>query len=282
MFFTGDQPLHDRHTLRLFFSGRDKKTSSPMSRSSSGFDSSHLPSPEYPTHPPTLTSTSDNKTRLSFILPSLRQPKSSLSLLSPDKGQVPSKTIPRSKSCLELQGVPAAGQVRRSFSLTVVHNKQKRRLIRPEDWTLAPSVKVEERPPGRVDPQKACPVTSPSPQASGTSHHAERSTFSRDAAETTATRSNLPPPPAVPAATSNLPLLTASLPAPSQEPSLPQTACLCLTSHMSAEGTRRLSLSANLEARKLKKARKKINAVKVGSLVEEKSSCAVMEPLCDN
>lgn len=246
-----------------------------MSRSSSGFESSHLPSPECPAHPPTLTSTSDSKTCLPVILPSLRPPKSSLSLLSPDKGQVPSKTIPRSKSCLEQQRVPAAGQVRRSFSLTTIHNKQKRQLIRPKDWNLAPSVKAKESPQGGADPQKACPVSS------ATSRHAECGTFSRDTTETTA-RPRLQPPPAVPTATSNLPLLTASLPAPSQEPSLTQTACLGHTNHVSAEGTRSLSLSANFEARKLKKARKKINAITVGSLVEEKLSCTVLEPLCDD
>lgn len=275
MLFTGDQHLHDWHTLRLFISGRDKKTSSPTSRSSSGFESSHLPSPECPTHPPTLTSTSDSKTCQPFILPSPRLPKSSLSLLSPDKGQVPSKTIPRSKSCLELQRVPAAGQVRRSFSLTIIHNKQERRLIRPKDWNLAPSVKGKESPQGTADPQTSCPVTS------ATSHRAECSTFSRDGAETTA-RPRLQPPPTVPTTTANLPLLTASLPATSQERSLTETACVCYTDHMSAEGTRSLSLSANFEARKLKKARKKVNAVTVGSLVEETPRCTVLEPLCDD
>lgn len=245
-----------------------------MSRSSSGFESSHLPSREHPT----LTSTSDSKTCLPVSLASLSPPKSSLSLLSPDKGQVPSNTIPRSKSCLELQSVPAPGRVRRSFSLTILHNKQKRQLILPKDGNLAPSVKAKATPQGSADPQKAFSVTSPSSQPSATSHRAECSTFSGDTAETTA-RPCLPPPPT----TANVhPLLTASSPAPSQEPSLTQTACLCYTSHMSAEGTRSLSLSANLEARKLKKARRKVNAATVGSLLEEQSSCTVLEPLCDD
>lgn len=278
MLVTTDRHLHDRHTLHLFISGRDKKTSSSMSRSSSGFESSHLPSPEYPTHPQTLTSTSSSKTCLPSILPSLRPPKNSLSLLSPAKGHGPSGAIARSQSCMELRSNPASGLVRRSFSLTLLHKKQKRQCVDPKNRNLTPSVKTKESTQDTVNPPKDCQVVSPSSQASITSHNVECSTCIRDTVNVfppeqaeTKQSTHLQLPPTVPIERSNHPLLTASFPTPRREPLLTQTACLYHTNHMLSADTSSPSLSANFEAHQLKmKRNKKTNSVNIGSLVEEK------------
>ncbi|XP_030299781.1 SAM and SH3 domain-containing protein 1 isoform X3 [Sparus aurata] len=142
--------------------GRDKKTSSSMSRSSSGFESSHLPSPDLPAHPLTLTSTSSSKTPpacLPCISPSLRPPKSSLTLPSPAKGRDPGGAIVRSQSCTELRRNRGAVLLRRSFSLTVLHKEQKRRLIHPQNWNLTPHMKTEESTQDTVilrNPARSC------------------------------------------------------------------------------------------------------------------------------
>lgn len=279
---TTDQHLHDLHTLHLFISGRDKKTSSSISRSSSGFESSHLPSPEYPALP--LTSTSSSKTSLQSkpgclpcILPSLRPSKNSLSLLSPAKGHLPSGAIARSQSCMELRRNPAPGLLRRSFSLSALHKEQKGKLINPKKWNLTPSVSSEESTQHTVNPQKHREVMSPPSQSPSTSYNAVCITLNKDTspkqAETTQS-THLQLPPTVPAGRSNHPLITPSLPNPHREPLLTETACTHdYTNHMSSELNRSHSISANSEARRLKMKRNKktsINPVNLGSLIEER------------
>ncbi|XP_044023598.1 SAM and SH3 domain-containing protein 1 isoform X2 [Siniperca chuatsi] len=267
--------------------GRDKKTSSSMSRSSSGFESSHLPSPEYPALPQKMTSTSSSKTSfqskptcLPCILPLIRPPKNSLSLLSPAKGHLPGTAIARSQSCMELRRNPAPGLLMRSFSLTVLHKGQKRKLINPKNWNLTRNVKTEESTQHSVNPHKPCEVWSPSSQSSTTSYNAVHSTFNIDTtnvfaseqAETTQS-THLQLPPTVPAERSNHPLTISSLPNPHQEPLLTETACVYnYTNHIS-EDKRSCSVSANSEARRLKMKRNKtasINSVTLGSLIEER------------
>ncbi|XP_041809885.1 SAM and SH3 domain-containing protein 1-like isoform X2 [Chelmon rostratus] len=267
--------------------GRDKKTSSPMSRSSSGFESSHLPSPEYPDLPKTLTSTSTSQTSLRSkpaclpsVLPSLRPPQSSLTLLSPAKGHAPCGAIARGQSCMELRRNPGPGLLRRSFSLTILHKEQKRRPIKPENWNLTPSIKTTARTQNTVNPQNHCEVVSLSPQSSATSYNAACSTLNSDTvnvsiqAETTQSTHHLQLPPTVPAERSNYPLITPSSPNPRREPLSTETACLYnCTNHMLSEDTTSRSLSANSEARRLKMKRKKktpTNSVNLGSLVEER------------
>ncbi|XP_070834990.1 SAM and SH3 domain-containing protein 1 isoform X1 [Chaetodon trifascialis] len=266
--------------------GRDKKTSSSMSRSSSGFESSHLPSPEYPDLPKTLTSTSSIKTSLPSkpacqpsISPPLRPRKSSLTPLSPAKGHAPRGAIARSHSCMELRRNPAPELLRRSSSLTVLHREQKRRPIKPKKQNLTPSIKTEETAQSRVNPQKHCEAVSPSSQSSDTSRKAACSTFSRDTvnvskqAETTQSTRLLQPPPTGPAERPNYPLITPS-PSPRQEPLSTETACLySYTNHMQSEDTASRSLSATSVARRLKMRGKKktsTNAVNLGPLNEER------------
>ncbi|XP_051252378.1 LOW QUALITY PROTEIN: SAM and SH3 domain-containing protein 1 [Dicentrarchus labrax] len=267
--------------------GRDKKTSSCLSRSSSGFESSYLPSPEYPALPQTLTSTSSSKTSLQSkqanlpcVLPLLRSPKNSLTLPSPAKGHVPSGAIARSQSCMELRRDPALGLLRRSCSLTVLHKDQKRQLTDPKNWNLTPSVKTV-RAQHAVNPQKHCEVVSPPSQPPTASYKAVCSTLNTDTVnvfapkQTATTQStHLQPPPTVTAEISNHPLVTPSLPRPHQEPLPTETACLYnYTDHMlSADKTSR-SVSANSEARRLKMQRNKKkskSSANLGSLIEER------------
>lgn len=254
-----------------------------MSRSSSGFESSHLPSPEYPDLPKTLTSTSSSQASLQSkpacrpsVLPSLKPRQNSLTLLSSAKGHAPSGAIGRSQSCMEFRRNPAPGLLRRSFSLTVLHKEQKRRPIKPKNWNLTPSIKTEESTQNTVNPQKHCEVVSPSFQSSATSYN----DFNRDTvnvskqAETTQSTRHLQLPPTVPAERSNYPLITPSSPSPRREPLSTETACLYShTNHMLSEDTTSRSISANSEARRLKmKSRKKTstNSANLASLVEER------------
>lgn len=137
------------HTLQLFISGKDKRTSSSMSRSSSGFESSHLPSPEYPAPPlpQTLTLTHPNKSMLQSIqghlpciLPSQRETKTSLSPLIPGTGHLPHRTIARSRSWEELGGINVAPWLlRRCLSLRGLHTEQGIQSKEPnslKDWEV--------------------------------------------------------------------------------------------------------------------------------------------------
>ncbi|XP_042356736.1 SAM and SH3 domain-containing protein 1 isoform X2 [Plectropomus leopardus] len=268
--------------------GRNKKTSSCMSRSSSGFESSHLPSPEDPALPKTLTSTSSTKTSLQSkpgclpcISPPLRPPKNSLSLQSPVKGHLPSGAIARSQSCMELRRSPATDLLRRSFSLTVLHKEQGRK--------LTPSARTESRQHA-VNPPKHCEVTSRYYQSSTTSCNAVCSTFSKDSllvpkpAETTQiTHLQLP------AESSNHPLTPPSSPNPQPEPVLTQTGCMFnCTNRSSSEKKASRSVSAISEARRLKMQRNKktsINSAKplpvTAERLEVQGIDRTVEPLSD-
>lgn len=255
-----------------------------MSRSSSGFESSHLPSPEYPALPQTSTNSSETSLQskpgfLPCILPSLRPPGDRLSLLIPAKGHLPSGAIARSQSCMELRRIPEPRLLRQSSSLTVLHKEQERKFI-TKNWNLTPSVKAESTR-HRANPQKQSEVMSPSSQSSTISYNPVCSTFNIDTtnvfapkqAETTQS-THLQLPPTVPAERSNHSLTTPSLPNPHGEPLLPETACMCnYTNHISSEDKRSRSISANSEAQRLKMKRNKktsINSVNLGSLIEER------------
>ncbi|XP_074516279.1 SAM and SH3 domain-containing protein 1 isoform X5 [Sebastes fasciatus] len=281
---TGDSPRDSGcyESNENLENGRDKKTSSSMSRSSSGFESSHLPSPEYPVLPQTLTSAGPSKTSLQSkpaclpcVLTPLRPPKSSLSLLSPAKGHRVSGAIARSLSCMELRRNPAPDLLRRSFSLTVLHKEKERKPIKPKNWNLTPIVKTEESRRQTVNPQKHCELMFPS------SHLAPKQ------AETTKITHLLRLPPTVPAERSSHPLTTPSSPNP--EPVLTETACMYNhTNHISSEDKTSRSVSASSEARRLIMKRNKktsTNSVNLGSLTEERLPVQhvdlKMEPISD-
>ncbi|XP_070698379.1 SAM and SH3 domain-containing protein 1 isoform X2 [Pempheris klunzingeri] len=258
--------------------GRDKKTSSSMSRSSSGFESSHLPSPDYSALPKPLTSTSSCKTSLQSkpaclpcIPPLLRPLKNSLRLLSPAKGHLPSGAIARSQSCMELRRNAAPEPLRRSSSLTVLHKEQERNLVGPKKWNLTPAVSTEESVQHTVNAQKLCQVTPLSSKSSTTSYNTVCSRLNADrvpkqAATTQSTQLQLPP--TAPTERSDHPLISPSSLNPHSEPILTEM----VTNHLAAVDKRSPFISANSEARRLKTKRHKktsINSANLGSLIEE-------------
>ncbi|XP_041710566.2 SAM and SH3 domain-containing protein 1 isoform X3 [Coregonus clupeaformis] len=109
--------------------GRGRKTSS-MSRSSSGFESSHLPSPEnlnLPLTHPSKTTLQTRPEHQSSTLPSPIVPMTSYNLLRPECGQSHHRDtqLLRSWSCEELGGWPtptALGLLRPCLSLGELHS----------------------------------------------------------------------------------------------------------------------------------------------------------------
>uniref|UniRef100_A0A3Q1HNY7 Sterile alpha motif domain-containing protein 5 n=1 Tax=Acanthochromis polyacanthus TaxID=80966 RepID=A0A3Q1HNY7_9TELE len=253
--------------------GRDKKTPSAMSRSSSGFESSHLPSPEFPVFPVSLTSTCPSKTSLQSkpkylpcVLLSHRPPKNSLRLLSSAKGH-----IPRSQSCVELRRSTAPSLMRRCSSLKALF-LQTSKLLNPKDWKQ--SLKTEESAQHMENPQKL-KFTAMSPP-SQTPCKAVCSTSNTDKSKVfeTAPSTNLEPPPTVQAERSDHHVATPSSPNPHRE--LSQTESThrhhC-TDHISSEDKKSRSVSAAAEARRLKMKRntkKSINSVNLEPHVEER------------
>ncbi|KAF3700935.1 SAM and SH3 domain-containing protein 1 [Channa argus] len=263
--------------------GRDKLTSS-MSRSSSGFESSHLHSPEYTALPLTQTSISPSKTLQSkpqcqpAILTSLRP--SSFNLPSPAISHLTSGAIRRSRSCTELKGNPAPVPLRRHLSLTVLHKEQERKLINPKDWNLNTSIQIEGSSQHTIHPQKHCEVMFPSSQSSTASHDDVCSTSNKDTdnvcapkrAETkTSTHFSLPP--TVSAVCSSHPVNAASLPNSHHKPLLTETSCMYTGSgRIFSENKRGGPVSACAEARRLQMKRCKktsIKPLKLDSLLEE-------------
>ncbi|XP_068437232.1 SAM and SH3 domain-containing protein 1-like isoform X2 [Clinocottus analis] len=282
---TGDSPRDSGcyESNENLENGRDKKTSSSMSRSSSGFESSHLPSPERPAPPLTPTSTSASKTALQskpgYLLCSLsplRPLESSLSLLSPAEGHLPRGATARSLSCVELRRNPAPDPLRRSVSLPVLHRAQERKPIDPKDWNLTGSVET---------------VMFLSSRSLTSACNAAPAAFSADAANVfppkRAETTHFQLPPAIPAESANRPLTPLSFPNPA--PVQTETArMLNWANHISSGDKRSRSVSAASEARRLKMKRNKttsINSVNLTSLKEEslqvRSSGREIEPLSD-
>lgn len=261
-----------------------------MSRSSSGFESSHLPSPENPALPLTLTSTSPCKTFLHsepgcqpcIPPPSVRRPKNSFNILSSAKCRLRSGAIARSHSCTELRKNLGPRPLRRCLSLSGLHKGQKKKLINPKDWNLPLRAKTEESRQKTVTPKKQSKVTFPSCRSSTTANPAVCSTSNVATGrafgpQTQSTDLRLP------AVSSHHPIDTAS----HQEPSLTEAALIhnC-TNHITSEEKRSYSVSATSEARRLKMKRHKkttINPVNLGSVMEERlqspGTDLKMEPL---
>ncbi|KAK2826568.1 hypothetical protein Q5P01_020782 [Channa striata] len=179
---TGDSPRDSGcyESNENLENGRDKLTPS-MSRSSSGFESSHLHSPEYTALPLTLTSISPSKTLLQSK-PQCRPPTlrpSSLSL-RPANSRLTRGAICKSHSCTELRWNPAPGPLRRHLSLPVLHKEQERKLINPEDWNLNPTTKIEGSSQHTTHPPKKCKIMCPPSQSSTTSCDDVCSTANKD------------------------------------------------------------------------------------------------------
>lgn len=231
-----------------------------MSRSSSGFESGHLLSPE---HGP-QTTTSSSKPDLPCSSTSQSPPKRSTPPpRSPEESRVPA--ISRSQSCTELRDKAASQPVRRSLSLTVLCKDQKRQNIDLKNQNPTSSLQTEE---STQDSGNVHQVASSSPQPSTTQHDTVSNASYKDTVKVTPSEEKEPtqdtqlqPPADVSKERSDPPPLTASTLNPHEEPFPTQTGSVCHTNRV---------LSANLEARRLKKKRDKRNCVNIGSPVGEK------------
>ncbi|XP_037550762.1 SAM and SH3 domain-containing protein 1 [Nematolebias whitei] len=103
-------------------SGRDKKAAEPMSRSS-GFESSHVPSPQFPVLPLLLASSSpqNNSKHLPCSLPSLTHTKN---CFSSAEARAAGGGAARSLSCVDLRRPGPRLLQRHCFSLTMLQGEQ--------------------------------------------------------------------------------------------------------------------------------------------------------------
>lgn len=233
-----------------------------MSRSSSGFESGHLLSPE---HSP-QTTTSSSKPDLPCSSTSERPPKKSTHLpRSPEESRVPVGAISRSQSCTELRDKAASQPVRRSLSLTVLCKDQKRQNTDLKNQHPTSSLQTEG---STQDSGNVHQLTSPSPQPSTTQHDTVSNASYRDTVKVIPSEEKEPtqdpqlqPPADVSKERSDPPPLTASALNPHEESFPTESVSVCHTNRV---------LSANLEARRLKKKRDKTNCVNIGSPVGEK------------
>ncbi|XP_047466600.1 SAM and SH3 domain-containing protein 1-like isoform X2 [Mugil cephalus] len=248
--------------------GRDKKAPSSMSRSSSGFVSIRLSSPEYPVLLLPPTSAGQSKTPLQAkprclpcILPSLRAPGSSSRRFGSAGGRRPTA---RSQSCTELRRHAAPSLLRRCFSLTAL-NKEK--LFDRKDWKLTTTTttkKTERNTERTLNPQKLRAVTCPSSRPSretASDAVCGASNINKGNLPRPATRGAHPKlPPKPPVQRFYHPTTTPSL--PQQEPFSPTetTRGHNHTDHISSSEKTR-SVSATAEARRLKMRRNKQTAV---------------------
>ncbi|KAM3595183.1 uncharacterized protein V6R79_019581 [Siganus canaliculatus] len=235
--------------------GRDRRTSVAMSRPSSGFESSHLPSPENPGLPQILLSTSSRKPadRPSTSTP-LRPLKKSSTPPSPGRGR---GSVARSKSCVDLRGNKAPQRRRHSFSSSLLH---------PNSCTLTPSIRAEETTKHTTNPQKHCEVKSPT-----TSHHSDSSRADPGPKQPATTQRAKPQQPH-----------TASAERADQPPPVPPSPAETAAAMAPAPATsQRRSVSANLEARRLKMKRNK-NTVILTSLTEEGLTAPLNPSLTDS
>lgn len=228
-----------------FISGRETKTSSSVSRSSSAFESSHLSPPEDTTQPRSLNSTSMSKIYVPCVTSSQRFSRTISTSVGPENLLVSGKVFGRSQSCTELRE-PASEPLRRSFSVTFFHKKQKKQPVKPKNWRCHNWVKTEESTPDTAGPQEASELISPACSTlNGATAHTQ------EPAETTQNTHLLPAPAVQMQRPRHL------LPVPSS-PTTP----ICLykyNDNMPSPGMGSPSLSATIEAQRLKRQRKRVN-----------------------
>lgn len=233
-----------------FISGKDTKTSSSFSRSSSAFESGQLTSPEDPTRPQTLNSACLSQIYVPCVTPSRRPSKTISTFVGPENLPVCGEVFGRSQSYTELRD-PASGQLRRSFSMTFFHKKQKKQFVKPKNWKGNLSVKTGESTLDSVDPEKVSELISPSCSTlNGATAHAQ------EPAETTQ-NTHLQPAPAVQIQRSRHLLPVPPLPSPRTTPSSLYN--YKMFDNIPSPGTSSPSRSATAEAQRLKRQRKRDN-----------------------
>lgn len=178
---------------------------------------------------------------------SSRRPSKSIStFVGPENLPVSGEVFGRSQSCTELRE-PSSGQLSRSFSMTFFHRKQK--LVKPINWKRSVSVKIEESTLDSVGLVEGSELISPpcSILNGATAHTQEPAEITQN--------THLQPAPAVQMQRSHHLLPIPSLPSPRTTPS-----CLYnYNDNIPSPGTSSPSLSAAIEAQRLKRQRKRDN-----------------------
>lgn len=151
---------------------------------------------------------------------------------------------------MEIRRDPVSGLLRRSFSLTVLHKKQKKQFVDPNKWNLNPAVKTGESTQDTVNPQKDCELGILAYQSS-TLQNVVCASFSRNMVNVFASKqaqrvqiTDLQLPPTAPVKRLSHTVLMASLQNPDHD-------------GMLSQGTGSRLLSATVEAHRLKMRRNK-------------------------
>lgn len=163
--------------------------------------------------------------------------------MGPGKVENSGENFGRSRSWRELRE-PTSEQLRRSFSFS--QRKQRKDPVEPKNGKRNESVKTEESTLDWVGPEKESELISPSwSTVTGAPAHAQEPA---DATQNT----HLQPPPAVPIQRSDYPFPALCLPNP-----LEKSSCLSNCDNIPPVATDCPSLSATIEAQRLKRQRKR-------------------------
>lgn len=178
-------------------------------------------------------------------MPSQSPSESISTIMGPEKGQDPGEIFGRSRSWTELRD-PASEQLRRSFSGTSLQRKQTKDPVEPKNWKCKESVKTEESKLDWVGPEKESELISPSwSTLTGAPAHAQ------EPAEM-AQNTHLQPAPTAPIQRSDH-----LFPALSPNPLAKSSPYNC--DNIPSVATDSPSLSATVEAQRLKRQRKRDN-----------------------
>lgn len=178
------------------------------------------------------------------VKPSQRPSESISTFVGPENVQDPGEIFGRNRSWTELRD-PASEQLRGNFSGTFLQRKQRKYPVQPKNWKRYDSVKTEGSTLDWVGPEKESELISPSwSTLTGAPAHTQ------EPAETTP-NTHLQPAPAAPIRRSDHLFPALSLPNP-----LAKSSCLSNYDNMPSLATDSPSLSATVEAQRLKKQRK--------------------------
>lgn len=173
-------------------------------------------------------------------MPSQRPSESISTIMGPEKVQDPGEIFGRT----ELRD-PASEQLRHSFSGTFLQRKQRKDPVEPKNWKHNESVKTGESTLDWVGPEKESELISPSwSTLTGAPAHTQ------EPAEITQ-NTHLQPAPAAPIQRSDHLFPALSLPNP-----LAKSSCLYNYNNIPSVATDSPSLSATIEAQRLKRQRK--------------------------
>lgn len=197
--------------------------------------------------PQSLESTGSSNIYQPCVIPSQRPSESISTIMGPEQVQDPGEIFGRSRSWTELRD-PASEQLRSGFSGTFLQRKQRKDPVEPKNWKRNKLEKTEESTLDWVDPENEPELISPSwSTLTGAPAHTQ------EPAEMTQ-NTHLQPAPAAPMQRSDHLFPALSLPNP-----LAESSCLSNYDNISSVATDSPSLSATIEAQRLKRQRKRNN-----------------------